>query len=357
MKLLTLRDPDHLELTVRGDQDLQHAMQTMNVTGRTLLLVVDADRLVGVLADGDIRRHLAQGGSTHDTIASATNEAPVTISVGTPPADVRAFMARRGLEYLPVVDGARLVALSILERAPRSSDLTAVIMAGGLGTRLAPLTDDCPKPLLPLGGKPILSHIIEHLQSQGVQHFVLAVNHLAHMIVDHYDDGSEWGCFVDYVHETERLGTGGALSLVDQTTLSDPFLCLNADVLNDVDVGTLRDTHRVNQWEATMVVRQHSTTVPYGVVDVDERGAFAGIREKPVQNFLINAGVYMLSKSSLDLIPPGRYYDLPSMFAELERAGRRGGTYMHHGRWIDIGNNAEYARAQAIFTDQESSGR
>ncbi len=355
MKLITLRDEARLELTVRPDDDVRRAMQRMNDTGRTLLLVADGDRLVGVLADGDIRRHLARSGSPEDRVDVAANQSPITFDANVPMSDVRAFMARRGLEYLPLVDGERIVALSILERSPRSSDLTAVIMSGGLGTRLAPLTDNCPKPLLPLSGKPILSHILEHLQGQGINHFVLSVNHLAHMIVDHYDDGSQWECFIDYVHETQRLGTGGSLSLVDAETLSDPFLCLNGDVLNDVDVGALRDTHVTNGWDATMVVRQHSYTVPYGVVDVEHDGRFVQIREKPVTSLQINAGIYMLSKSALGVVPHDQYYDLPSMFAELPASGRSGGTYVHTGRWIDIGTASEYARARAIFDDQEQS--
>jgi dTDP-glucose pyrophosphorylase len=355
MKLITLRNEARDELTVRPDDDVRDAMRRMNETGRTFLLVVDDRQLSGVVADGDIRRYLARGGSTEDRVDAAANTSPITFSSTAPMSDVRAFMARRGLEYLPLVDDGRLVALSILERAPRSSDLTAVVMSGGLGTRLAPLTDNCPKPLLPLGGKPILSHIIEHLQSQGIHHYVLSVNHLAHMIVDHYDDGSQWECFIDYVHETQRLGTGGSLSLLDPETLSDPFLCLNGDVLNDVDIGALRDTHVNNEWDATMVVRQHTYTVPYGVVDVEADGRFVQIREKPVTSLQINAGIYMLSKSTLDVVPRDQYYDLPSMFAELPAAGRSGGTYVHAGRWIDIGTATEYARAKAIFDDQEHS--
>lgn len=355
MKLITLRNDDRRELTVRPDDDIRVAMETMNETGHTLLLVVDDDeRLVGVVADGDIRRHLAHGGSTDDPVTVAANRQPIVLDASTPAADVRAFMARRGLGHLPLVSDGRIVALGVFDRAPRSSDLAAVIMAGGLGSRLAPLTDDCPKPLLPLGDKPILSHIIEHLTSQGVSHFVLAVNHLSHMIIDHYNDGTQFGCFIDYVHETQRLGTGGALSLVDVETLSDPFLCLNGDVLNDVDIGSLRDTHLANEWDATMVVRNYSHTVPYGVVDVDDGGRFVGIREKPVQSSQINTGIYMLSKSSIDVVPTDQYYDLPSMFHELSKVGRCAGTYAHGGRWIDVGTTSEYARAQAIFADREA---
>lgn len=355
MKLTTLRGDERRHVTVRPDDDVGDAMEKMNETGRTLLIVAGSDdQLAGVVADGDIRRHLARGGSADDAVDAAANPDPIVLGADSAASDVRAFMGRRGLEYLPLVDGGRFVALCILERAARSSDLTAVVMVGGLGSRLAPLTDHCPKPLLPLGDKPILSHTIEHLTSQGISHFVFAVNHLSHMIVDHYDDGTRFDCFIDYVHETQRLGTGGALSLLDTGTLSDPFLCLNGDVLNDVDVGSLCDAHQANDWDATMVVRTYANTVPYGVVDTDEGGRFVGIREKPVQSLQINTGIYMLSKSSLDVVPVDQYYDLPSMFDELSKVGRRAGTYVHTGRWIDVGTTSEYTRAQAIFADREA---
>jgi NDP-sugar pyrophosphorylase family protein len=263
-------------------------------------------------------------------------------------------MARRGLEYLPLVDGDAVDALCVLERLPRASDLSAVVMAGGLGTRLAPLTDSCPKPLLPLGGKPILSHILDHLRSQGIHRFVFTVNYRSNMIVDHYDDGSRWDCFIDYVSETQRLGTGGALSLLDPESLSDPFLCINGDVLNDLDVDALRDTHVSNGWDATMVVRRYSHTVPYGVVEIGPDGRFHGISEKPVSSYDVNAGIYMLSHAALSVVPRDQFYDLPDAFRDLDAAGLRCGTFVHPGRWIDIGTTSEYNRAKAIFDDTES---
>lgn len=351
MRLIQLRDEHSADLTVASTDQLRRAMQIMNESGRTLVLVADDQRLAGVLADGDIRRHLARGGAVDDPVSTAVNTCPVTMAHDTPVAEVRAFMVRRGMEYIPMVDGDRLVSLSILERAPRSTDMSAVILAGGLGSRLAPLTDDCPKPLLPLGGRPILTHIMDHLREQGIHRFVVAVNYLSNMIVDHFDDGSRWDCFIDYVHETQRLGTGGPLSLVDPDALSDPFLCLNGDVLNDVDVGALRDAHLVNKWDATMVVRDFHYTVPYGVVETEADGGFAELREKPVESFHINAGLYMLSKSVLPLVPENRFYDLPSLFADLPAAGLRGGTFTHTGRWIDIGTTSEYERAKAIYAN------
>jgi dTDP-glucose pyrophosphorylase len=349
VRLRSLRGDELAAITVESGADLQSAMQKMNNNGWTFVLVVDDDRLIGVLADGDIRRHLAQGGGVDDGVTAAINAQPVTLPHDTPMSEVRSFMMRRGFEYLPTVDGVTIDALCILERAPRASELTAVILAGGLGSRLAPLTDDCPKPLLPLGDRPILTHIIEQLRSQGVTRFVLAVNHLSNMIVDYYDDGSRLDCFIDYVHETKRLGTGGPLGLVDAATLSDPFLCLNGDVLNDLDVGALRDAHLAQEWDATMVVRDFHYTVPYGVVETGDNGEMLSIHEKPTQSFQISAGIYMLSKSVLTAVPPNEEYDMPTLFDDVRRSGMRTGVHTHQGRWIDIGSMADYDRAKRII--------
>ena len=349
MRLVTLRGADRRSLTVSCHESLRAAMQVMNESGRTLILVTTGDRLEGVIADGDVRRYLARGGSVDEPVAAALNRAPITLPQDTPTDEVRAFMVRRGLDYLPLMDGAEVAALCVLEITARSTDLSAVILAGGVGSRLAPLTDSCPKPLLRLGSKPVLGHLIDHLRDNGVSRFVLAVNYLSHMIVDHFDDGSRMNAFIEYVHETKRLGTGGSLGLVDPHALSDPFLCLNGDVVTDVDVQALLTTHVTNEWDATMVVHSHTLPVPYGVVESGEDGRFLQIVEKPVLPFQINAGVYMLSKSVLAVVPKDELYDMPTLFDDLQARGLRAGTYAHHGRWIDIGTVSEFRRAQLIF--------
>lgn len=350
MRLVTIHGADLEQLRVRVGDPMQIAMQRMNETGRTFLLVNgEAGELAGVLADGDIRRFLANGGATSAPVDQAINATPITLDASVPLAEVRAFMSRRGLEYLPLTDEGRALTLCILDRAPQTTDLSAVIIAGGLGRRLSPLTDDCPKPLLPLGSKPILSHILDHLVGQGIHQYVFSVSYLKHMIIDQYDDGASLGVTIDYVHETQRLGTGGPLSLIDPETLSDPFLCMNADVLSDIDIGALQATHENNSWDATMVVRQFTDTIPYGVIDADSEGRFAGMQEKPLRSYLVNAGAYMLSKSVLSYVPPGKFYDLPVLFEDLTADSRSCGTYLHQGRWIDVGNPREYERAQTIF--------
>lgn len=351
MRIVTLRGDDLDAVTVPSTASVRETMGVMSRRSLRLALVTDpADgRLAGVAADGDLRRFLAAGGTLDAPVAAAMNRTPIVTEAELGPHEVRSKMTWRGIEYLPLVQEGRPHALYVLWAGGLPQQLTAVIMAGGLGSRLKPMTDACPKPLVSLGGRPILTHIIEHLRDEGVQRFIISVNYLGEMIVDHYGNGAELGVEVDYVHETKRMGTGGALGLIEAGALSEPFLCLNADILNDLDVNALLDRHRSNRWDATMVVRDHSYTVPYGVVRRSDEGRFLFSEEKPTVTFQINAGIYMLSKSVLPLIPRDQFYDLPSVFEEIRQRGMAGGTHAHEGRWIDVGTIAEYERAVAIY--------
>lgn len=358
MRLANYTDRDLQHLCVTTDQTIMDAMHVMSKAGLRLVPVIapDTKAFVGVAADGDLRRFLTSGGTLEDTLERAVNTTPTFITEDMPQTEVRSLMLRKDVEFLPLVKNGKLTSLYVLWATSGQQDqaLSAVIMAGGLGSRLAPLTDTCPKPLLPIAGKPILTHIIEGLQEQGVSRLVLSVNYLSEMIIDHYGDGSELGVEISYVHEVQRMGTGGALSLVDTTDLSEPFLCLNGDILNNIDIDALRLQHQQNHWDATMVVRDFSYTVPYGVVNVSDTNAFLGTEEKPTVHYRINAGFYMLSKSVLSVVPRGVFYDLPTLFTDLTTRGMESGTFLHSGRWIDVGNVPELERARAIFESQKS---
>ena len=335
---------------VSPQDSLRRTMETMSRAGLRFVPVTDhAGAMVGAVADGDIRRYIAAGGRLDDPVQPAANPNPVRIEQPMPVADIRALMLRRGIESLPELRSGRLHALHVLSVGTVPNELTAVLMAGGLGSRLSPLTDNCPKPLLMMGDKPILTHIIEQLRDQGIRRFILSVNYLAEMLVNHYSDGRELGISIEYVHETQRMGTGGALGLIDAQSLPDHFLVCNADLLNDIDVPLLLQTHRDNGWDATMVVREHSYTIPYGVVKRSQTGDFVGAEEKPTMHYCINAGIYMLSRSVLDIVPKDIFYDLPTLFSDLPSHGMRGGTYTHSGRWIDIGNITDFNRARSIY--------
>lgn len=353
MRLVTYTGQQLAALCVREGQTLRETMSVMSNNGLRLVPVLsEAGGFLGVAADGDMRRYIAAGGGLDDPIGRAANRKPFRLGHDMPPADLRQLMQWRNIESLPRVDGDELLALHIMWVGGSQQDLTAVIMAGGLGSRLAPLTDTCPKPLLDIANKPILTHIIEHLRTQGVTRFILSVNHLSEMIVNHYGDGSDMGISISYIHETMRMGTGGALGLADENALSEPFLCLNGDILNDIDVAGLRAAHSVNKWDATMAICEHAYTVPYGVVRTTPSQAFDFAEEKPTIHFNINAGIYMLSKSVLRAVPRGVFYDLPTLFSDLKKYGMQGGTFRHTGRWIDIGNVAEFERARKIYEGQ-----
>lgn len=352
MKLRNFTGQPLRDLTARLDEPVRAAISRMSAAGQRLLPVADAaGKFAGVLADGDVRRMLASGGDVDAPVSTAVNRKPIFLDKMLTEPEIRSAMLRRGVESLPVVIDGQVVVLYSLWIAPAARELTAVIMASGLGQRLAPLTDTCPKPLLDIGGKPILSHIIEHLSDSGVNRFVVSVNYLADQIIDHFGNGEALNTSIGYIRETIRLGTGGALSLLEPDTLSDPFLCLNGDLLNDLDVTSLLSEHQQRGWDATMVTRTHGYTVPYGVVRVDDSGAFAGSDEKPTLNFLINSGIYMLSKSVLNRVPHNKFYDMPTLFEDLRGSGGMVGTFNHAGRWIDIGNMADLIRARKIFDD------
>lgn len=355
MRLTSHSARDLDRILVYPDFSLRQTMDIMSHAGRRFVPVVDRERrLVGVVADGDMRRYIAAGGKLDDPIGLAANPDPIVIHETMTAAAIRSFMMRRGIEALPQLRDGRLEALHLLSVVLMSGDTTVVLMAGGLGSRLAPMTDSCPKPLLPIGGKPILTRIIETLRDQGVRRFIMSVNYLADMLVGHYGDGSAYDVCIDYVHETKRMGSGGALSLINQNMLPDHFLVYNCDLMTDINVAELQRVHEENEWHATMVVRDHSYTIPYGVVRVSRKGDFEGADEKPVMHCRINAGIYMLSKPAFRVIPANTFYDLPTLFTDLPRHGMRGGTYLHGGRWIDVGTMADFKRACAIYGDENT---
>jgi len=356
MKLIHYQDSRLKEVCVPETATLREAMAVMNQSSLRLIPVLKADgqSLVGVLADGDIRRYLAADGHVDDPVTSAANTSPRVHTTPLEPQNAQSAMQSSGVEYLPVVQDGVITDLYVLWAINAPLALTAVIMAGGLGSRLAPYTDNCPKPLVQLGDKPILTHIIERLRDQGVRRFVLCLNYLGHMIVDHFGDGAALDVNISYVHENKRLGTGGALSLVPTDQLSEPFLSINGDILTDVDVNALYETHLANNWSGTMVTRDFHYQVPYGVIRRDQDGGFVGCDEKPSVPFPINAGIYMLSKNILPLIPQDTFYDLPALFNELTEAPHSAGTFGHDGRWIDIGSVPELERARRIFESNET---
>jgi NDP-sugar pyrophosphorylase family protein len=245
-----------------------------------------------------------------------------------------------------VVDGERrVVGLHLWDAllAPERRANLMIVMAGGQGTRLRPHTENCPKPLLPVAGKPMLEHIVERAASQGFEHFLIAVHYLGNMIEEHFGDGRRWHVAIDYIREQSPLGTAGALGLLTPRP-QHPFVVCNGDVLTDIHFGELLDFHVRHGAAATMAVRLHEWQHPYGVVRT--KGVdIVGFEEKPVSRTHVNAGIYVLEPAALEHLARGEACDMPTLFARLQERGARTIVYPMHEPWLDVGRPADYDRA------------
>ena len=256
-------------------------------------------------------------------------------------------MRERRIHQMPLVDEAGKVVdvltVDDIIGAKQKSN-AVVIMAGGLGTRLYPLTQDTPKPMLNVGGKPILETIIQSFIDQGYVNFFVSLNYKAEIISDYFGDGSRLGASIKYLHETTRLGTAGGLSLLP-SSIDCPVIVMNGDLLTRISVDSLLDFHERENAIATMVVREDNYQIPFGVVEVDGT-QIVGVTEKPTQRHLVNAGIYVISAKGLENIPADTYYDMPTHFTKLASDGHRTAAFPLHEYWVDIGRLDELERAQ-----------
>lgn len=332
---------------------IKEVISNLDSSALQIALVVTEDGVLqGSVTDGDIRRGLMRGldlkSSVQEIVHRDVFVAPLEMSRDV----VLGLMRANKFRQVPIVDSSRrVVGLHLWDEVtlPSGRDSVMVVMAGGLGTRLRPHTETCPKPLLPVGGKPILEHIIERARADGFRRFVFAVHYLGHMIRDHFGDGSKWEVTIDYIEEKHPLGTAGALGLMTAPPNS-AFLVSNGDVLTDVRYGELLEFHERNAALATMAVRQHEWRHPYGVVHT--RGVdILSFEEKPVSRTYINAGIYALDPAVLDSLVVGERCDMPTLFERLKTTGRRTIVYPMHEPWLDVGRPDDYALAQSQSTE------
>lgn len=340
--------------TVPMNATIESVVRSLNETGLQIALIVSADMtLVGTVTDGDIRRGLLRGldlGSPIDTIVYAQ---PLVVTPELSRDMVLHLMQANRIRQLPIVDESRrVVGLHTWDALlrPGSRDNLMVIMAGGKGTRLRPHTENCPKPLLPVGGKPMLEHIIERARENGFTRFVLAIHYLGHMIEEAFGDGGRLGVTIDYLREETALGTAGALSLLNP--LPDaPFLVTNGDVLTDIRYDELLEFHLRHGAAGTMAVRLHEWEHPFGVVRT-EGVDITGFEEKPVSRSHINAGIYALDAAALQELIVGEPCDMPTLFTRLRERRGRTIVYPMHEPWLDVGRDDDLKRARTQAADE-----
>jgi dTDP-glucose pyrophosphorylase/CBS domain-containing protein len=336
---------------IHPDTSIWEAMQIINATDMQIALVNDEQsRLVGVITDGDIRRGLLEAISLNEPVNLIMNRNFTSVGRNFSREEILSLMKLKALRQIPVLDDqGRVVDLKILteliQLPPR--DNWVMLMGGGLGTRLRPLTDDCPKPLLKVGNKPVLETILENFIEFGFQKFYISVNYKAKMIENTLGDGSRWGVSIRYLREERPLGTAGALGLLPERP-ELPLIVMNADVLSKVNILHLLDFHQCHQAIATMGICEYHFQVPYGVVKTD-RHRLIGIDEKPRQRFFVNAGVYILEPAVLDFVPRDAKLDMTSLFERLIDQGYATTAFPIWEYWVDIGGPADLERANDEF--------
>lgn len=328
---------------------IRQAVQVLNETSLKIVLVVDANKvLVGTISDGDIRRGLLKGLDLTSAIDSIVHGDALVVPSDLSREVVLQLMKANKIQQIPVVnESMHVIGLHLWEQinAPLARANIMVIMAGGKGTRLHPQTENCPKPLLPVGGKPVLEHIIDRAKIEGFSHFILAVHHLGHMIEEYFGNGDAFGVKIEYIREESPLGTAGALSLLDPLPNS-AFVVTNGDVLTDIHYGELLDFHIQHNATATMAVRVHEWQNPFGVVQT-EGVEITGYEEKPLSRTYINAGVYVLQPSVIGILTKSVPYDMPSLFGLIQENEMRTIAYPIHEPWVDIGRPNDFLRADS----------
>jgi dTDP-glucose pyrophosphorylase len=335
-------------LVPEGDT-LRQALEVITRSGRQVALIVDGERrLVGLLTDGDARKALLRGLSLESKVGEAMNPRPVTAGADLGGSAATALMRARAIRHLPLVDAeGRVVDLLVLDDllAPAPPLPTrAVIMAGGQGRRLQPLTETTPKPLLRVGGTPLLELLIERLRQSGIVDVLVSIHHQAGMIRDQLGDGRRLGVRVDYVEEAEPLGTMGALTLA-RGRLDAPFLVVNGDILTKCDFRAMWEFHRAQAGAAmTVGVSLHQMDLPYGEFTLRGERVLR-VEEKPRKEFPINAGIYVVEPATVDLIPPGRYFDATDLIRLLIDGDRPVAAYTIREYWLDVGRHHDLDKA------------
>jgi dTDP-glucose pyrophosphorylase len=314
-------------------------------------LVVDSEKkLLGTVTDGDIRRGILNNKTMTDPVEMIMNPKPVSISINDSEKKFQQITTlNKRCRIIPVLDEkARVVDIKLTTLVhTKTMNNPVLIMAGGLGTRLRPLTNDCPKPLLKVGKKPILEIILDNFIDHGFYDFYISINYKGEMIEDYFGDGSEKNISIKYVRETKQLGTAGSLSLLEKEP-QQTIIVMNGDLLTKVNFQQLLDFHESNKSQATLCIREHDFQIPFGVADISDCN-LTGLKEKPAYKVFVNAGIYALNPDIIKMIPNDKYYDMTDLFAALLQKNIKPTVFPVREYWMDIGRISEYERASEVY--------
>lgn len=322
--------------------DVRDAISLIDRGGLKIAIILNKnDEMIGVICDGDIRRGLLNGFTLDSSLLEITKKNCVTASPEATKKEIRNMMKEHGISQIPIVSKQnKLIGLEVSDDIlPDEENYSlsnyAILMAGGRGSRLSPLTDNCPKPLIPINGKPILEIILEQCINSGIKNFYISVHYLAEKIINHFGDGSKWNVNINYLREENPLGTAGGLKLLPDL-IKEPIIVINGDVLTRANFRDILHYHFINSAEITICARDHILSSPYGVIEV-EGITYKSMKEKPSFRHLVNAGIYVLNPSVIDLIKKNKYFDMPDLIELKKKREDRIIVYPIHEYWLDIG--------------------
>lgn len=347
-------NPSHDLPLLRETHTVRELMTLMDRCALGIVLVVNKqDHLEATITDGDVRRGILFGIELDQEVseliamrkASGCKSSPITARIGTSSEELRQLMANYHVRQVPLLDEEERVVDIALESdylVDPTPTLDGFIMAGGFGKRLMPLTENCPKPMLPVNGKPILEHLVDKLRAAGIQHVSISTHYLAESIVDHFHDGKDFGVNIEYVGEDQPLGTAGALAKAAVGDL--PLLVINGDILTSIDFRAMLDFHRENSADMTIAVQQYEVRIPYGVITTDGVEAVRIVEKPTIRNF-VNAGIYLVQPSVCKMVPVDSTFDMPDLITSLISARKRVICFPIREYWLDIGHMEQYERA------------
>lgn len=332
--------PDLAACTIQVSRALVDVLRAIDRgSARIALLTDDQGRLVGTMTDGDVRRALLAGAALDSPLAPHMQRRFTTVGPTVGRAEVLDLMRSRDIQEIPIVDGGgRIVGLHTLREIVGAVERPnwAVVMAGGRGIRLRPLTETLPKPMILVAGRPILERIVLHLVGFGIRRIFLAIHYLGHTIEEHFGDGSAFGCRIEYLREATPRGSGGALSLLGARP-ADPVLVMNGDLVTQADVGAMLEFHGVGGYRATVGVKEYRHRIPFGCVQIDG-SRVVRFEEKPLVSEPVNAGIYVLSPDLVARVPPESEYQMPTLIEECLSRGEPVGAFPIQDDWIDVGH-------------------
>ena len=345
---------DWSEVTLKTSDALETAIKVLHAGGLQIALVLDnKGKLLGTITDGDIRRALLKPYGMDCLVEEVMNDSPTTALSSDSSDLILAIMKSGNLLHMPIIDeNDVVVGLETLQNLTydKKYDNPVFLMAGGFGTRLHPLTEEIPKPLLNVGNHPILETILVRIIKAGFHNFYISTHYKSEMIQTYFGDGSAWGVNIQYIKEETPLGTAGAIGLLPKNLPKLPVLMMNGDVLTKVNFEHLLSFHKEQKGIATMCIREYDVQIPFGVVNVEKQQA-KSIEEKPIRKFFVNAGIYVFEPELVNKVNPNTHIDMPNLLEMQINEGRPVSIFPIHEYWLDVGHMKEYESAHDSFSN------